>query len=354
MNRFARFSGLRRVLLPCGYGLALLFAWPASADEFLMFPNITGAVRNVAAPDHKKKELEPTIDFFYSRTEGSVQVLAEFLLSRDENELERAQLGWTSAQGYTAWLGRFHTPISYWNTAYHHGAYLQPSISRPGIAEYEDHGGIMPMHATGVLVDGGVELAPHRLVYSLSLGQGPTLEHSLEPFNLLSPRGNGKLSFAARVGLQSDESIANEYGFLLGYSDIPIVEEASNQIHQTIAGVYFNRETTRWRFLSEIIFLHTSFDVAQRQGSPTFANGYAHAEYKFNPQWASYGRVEGSYHADNAYLSLFPDFTKSRAMLGARWSPIRNHAVKFEVSHNRRQDGDNYNELAVQWSMVFP
>lgn len=354
MKRLNRLRDTCQIFQAACYGLALLCAAPARADEMLVFPNITGAIRSAASEQHKKKELEPALDFFYSRSEGSLQVLAEFLLNRDENELERAQVGWSFAQGYTAWLGRFHTPISYWNTAYHHGAYLQPSISRPGIAEYEDHDGILPMHATGILIDGGIDMTAHRLVYSLSLGQGPTLEHTLEPFNLLSPNSRGKLSLGARIGLQAEESISNEYGLLLGYSDIPVLDEIPNRIHQTIAGVYLNRELASWRFLSEVTVVHTHFDAMPASGHTVFANAYAHAEYKFDPRWASYGRIEGSHHADAAYLNLFPDFVKSRAMAGVRWSPIHNHAFKLEASRNTRQDGHRYNELAAQWSMVFP
>ena len=28
-------------------------------------------------------------------------------------------------------FGRYHTPINYWNTAFHHGQWLQTTISRP-------------------------------------------------------------------------------------------------------------------------------------------------------------------------------------------------------------------------------
>src|SRR6266513_3180390 len=36
-------------------------------------------------------------------------------------DLERAQLGYQFADSATVWLGRFHTPYGYYNTAFHHG-----------------------------------------------------------------------------------------------------------------------------------------------------------------------------------------------------------------------------------------
>lgn len=33
-------------------------------------------------------------------------------------------------------FGRYHTPINYWNTAYHHGQWLQTTISRPEMVQF--------------------------------------------------------------------------------------------------------------------------------------------------------------------------------------------------------------------------
>src|SRR6266516_5910396 len=33
-------------------------------------------------------------------------------------------------------FGKYHTPISYWNTAFHHGAWLQTTISRPQMVKF--------------------------------------------------------------------------------------------------------------------------------------------------------------------------------------------------------------------------
>src|SRR6266702_1772959 len=46
-------------------------------------------------------------------------------------DVERLQIGYTFSDYATVWLGRFHTPYGYWNTAFHHGAQLQTSILRP-------------------------------------------------------------------------------------------------------------------------------------------------------------------------------------------------------------------------------
>ena len=59
-------------------------------------------------------------------------------------DLERMQIGSVFNDNATLWLGRFHTPYGYWNTAFHHGGWLPVSVQRPVFLEFEDSGGILP------------------------------------------------------------------------------------------------------------------------------------------------------------------------------------------------------------------
>ena len=49
-------------------------------------------------------------------------------------------------------FGRYHTPINYWNTAFHHGQWLQTTISRPEMTQFG--GSFIPVHFIGALVEG--------------------------------------------------------------------------------------------------------------------------------------------------------------------------------------------------------
>src|SRR6266550_3960902 len=46
-------------------------------------------------------------------------------------EVERSIIRYDYNDYFKISFGRYHTPIGYWNTAFHHGAWLQTSISRP-------------------------------------------------------------------------------------------------------------------------------------------------------------------------------------------------------------------------------
>src|SRR5262249_8664970 len=67
-------------------------------------------------------------------------------------------------------FGRYHTPINYWNTAFHHGAWLQTTISRPEMAQFG--GSFIPVHFVGMLGEGSASAGGLNLNYALGLGNG--------------------------------------------------------------------------------------------------------------------------------------------------------------------------------------
>lgn len=69
--------------------------------------------------------------------------------------------------------GRYHTPANFWNTAYHHGLWLQTSIDRPEIIKFG--GELIPAHFVGLQAEGRFPgaLGMH---YQLGVGNGRDLE----------------------------------------------------------------------------------------------------------------------------------------------------------------------------------
>ncbi len=67
-------------------------------------------------------------------------------------------------------FGRYHTPINYWNTAYHHGTWLQTSISRPEMVQFG--GSFLPVHFVGALAEGAFSAGGLNLNYDFGIGNG--------------------------------------------------------------------------------------------------------------------------------------------------------------------------------------
>src|SRR5215467_6731969 len=51
-------------------------------------------------------------------------------------EVERSIIRFDQSDKLKLSFGRYHTPINYWNTAYHHGSWLQTSVSRPEMVQF--------------------------------------------------------------------------------------------------------------------------------------------------------------------------------------------------------------------------
>lgn len=68
-------------------------------------------------------------------------------------DVERLFVKYTHDNHFAVSAGKFHTPIGYWNNAFHHGLVIQPTMVRPDVLKFEDDGGILPIHETGVQFD---------------------------------------------------------------------------------------------------------------------------------------------------------------------------------------------------------
>jgi hypothetical protein len=96
----------------------------------------------------------------------------------DKNEqavtLERLHLRWQTPRFYVVG-GRTHSDLGYWNTAFHHGAWLHLPIGRPRALLGEVNGGILPIHWIGV--EGGIVIAGAlTLAGGVGNGRGQTEE----------------------------------------------------------------------------------------------------------------------------------------------------------------------------------
>lgn len=85
-------------------------------------------------------------------------------------EVERLMIRYDLNDYFKLSFGRYHTPINYWNTAFHHGAWLQTTISRPEMTQFG--GSFIPVHFVGALVEGSVPANGWNLNYNVGVGNG--------------------------------------------------------------------------------------------------------------------------------------------------------------------------------------
>ena len=339
------------------------FAGPAYAtytSEYFFFPAAGFTVRSEDPPGDPKKSFGGLeLDFFYTADIDNIRVLAEIFSAVDEDkevEIERLQMSWAASPQTRIWLGRFHNPLGGWNTLYHHGKFLQTSISRPGIVEFEDDGGILPVHVFGALIEGRGTPFSENWNYDIGVGAGPENDEGLEPVKVLQPgiEDNG-IALSARLYMTSPEEPNNHLGIFTAYTEIPGSHGTPADIRQRLIGVFAHWTVTPdFRAVAEWFAINNTLTGAGTTGEGSFNNGYLQLEYNRQPSWTFYGRVEGSDNAANdPYLNLFPDFIRERQLLGIRYDIANNQSIKAEISKLHYLD-DKYNEATIQWSAVYP
>ena len=100
--------------------------------------------------------------FITSHLTDKVSFLSETVVEADQRtnefgvDVERLELIYAVNDHLNLQFGRFHTAIGYYNTAYHHSAFMQTALGRPFLFAFEDGGGILPVHSVGMSATGAV------------------------------------------------------------------------------------------------------------------------------------------------------------------------------------------------------
>ena len=330
-----------------------------SAERFEAFSSTDPALEGF--------DVHGTADFLYTFNSDRFRFLAEYIWTDEESEMERFQGAFEINDKTMLWFGRFHAISNYWTTEYHHGQYMQTSISRPGLEQWEDESGPMPSHITGAWLEHEFTLRNQSaLNVGLTAGVAPKFEgHELVAFDILNPDSGHDLGTSIRVAYRPDVLSTNQVGLTLSHNDIAVVSDSSpnladlNSIKQFTVGFFTNWRWEDWRLSSNWMYFKIDMNYAAGNVDDDFFLGYLQAEYEAAEDWTVFGRVEfGDGEDDSIYLQLLPAVIAHRHMLGVRWDFIDSHGLTLEIADTSTQgmgtNHDSFKELRFQWSAVFP
>ncbi len=121
---------------------------------------------------HMTSELSPRVTFFgeISLTARTDAGTGSPPASGFNAEVERMILRFDESDRFKISFGRYHTPINWWNTAFHHGQWLQTTIARPEMIQFG--GRFLPVHFVGTLVEGAVPANGWNVNYQAGFGNG--------------------------------------------------------------------------------------------------------------------------------------------------------------------------------------
>jgi len=171
-------SRLLGLLLACAL---VVWSRPLVALDFAFFSNVDFSYGRGAASNTNFRNgsfgLGQAGFFLTHPFDDHFRFLGEFVLSASTAatfsiSAERLQIGYTLNDLWGVDAGRFHTPIGYWNTAYHHGAVMHLSVARPFFLNFDGLGGLVPIHAVGLMTGGHTHTEETGIEYRAYVANG--------------------------------------------------------------------------------------------------------------------------------------------------------------------------------------
>jgi hypothetical protein len=271
-------------------------------------------------------------------------------------DIERGQIGYQFSDAATLWVGRFHTPYGYVNTAFHHGLWLNDSLRRPSFLMFEDQGGVLPAHTVGSWVTGAARGDGGKWLYDAFVGNGQQIINGQIDMRS-GGNDHGKLIFGGRVGYQWTEGAAE--GLLLGAnafdSKIDDDQIPQNLTEVRVAGVFGVYDTDTWEVLSEAYYFD---NVNLYQGTGTHRSDayFVQVGYRL-PFLIPYVRHERANldQTDQYFAEQMTGGSYYRTAVGFRRDLNQKVAVKFEVANTHYTDRivGEFNEFLSQLAIRF-
>jgi hypothetical protein len=270
---------------------------------------------------HFASPLSPKVSYF-----GEVSLTAQ--PSGYAAQVERTIIRYDYNDYFKLSFGKYHTPISYWNNTFHHGAWLQTTISRPEMVQIG--GTFIPVHFVGLLAEGNIPSGGAGLAYQVGLGNGRS--------NVLSTASdagdvNSKRAWLATVYARPSWLYGLDVGGGVYHDNLNPQSGGTFEEWITSAHLVWTKE--RPEFISEFANAqHRDLQTSQTFNSQAL---YVQLAYRFHfneNKWKPYYRFEYIHKpgGDRVFTNV-SDLTGST--VGVRYDITTYAAFKGEYRHGR-------------------
>jgi hypothetical protein len=288
--------------------------------------------------------------FLTSRLSEKFDVLSELIVEANRSnqftfEIHRLLLQYTPNDNLRLGIGRYHTAIGYYNTAYHHGSWFQTAADRPFIFAFEGKGGILPLHNVGLQATGRVPGAPWGLHYVAEVGNGRASRSPLDaPVQTALDENNHK---AFNLGLFARPNSVR--GLQTGFSVYRdrLAPEGAPTVSQTIGAGYVVYQDARYESLNEFVLMRLASN-GRVYNTPAFYT-------QFSRQFGSY-RPFFRYQYVNVLSDnpLYADVGRRNGpALGVRYDLTDFAAFKAQYERTSRRRQTPLDELFLQFAFTF-
>ena len=263
-------------------------------------------------------------------------------------EVERANVRFDFADEFKISAGRFHTPVGYWNTAFHHGSWLQTSVARPEMIKFGSR--FIPTHFVGLIAEGGFPTSPLGLGYSVGIGNGraSNIARAGDAGDV-----NDRRAWVARVRSRPISIVGLEVGATF-YSDRLLAPDLS-RANERIYAVHAALDRDAPEILAE--YAHVTHDPVTGSGDFAGSDGY-YVQFGYRLQGAfssvkPYARVEQVVvpSGDDVFEPLGLNY--DGVVVGVRYDPGVFLALRLEYRYEQFEGLETTNSLYAQASFVL-
>ncbi|HWD19192.1 MAG TPA: hypothetical protein VHB20_07920 [Verrucomicrobiae bacterium] len=279
-------------------------------------------------------------------------VLGDFIISDDNAEgfsieIERLIAHYTINDYFNVEAGRFNTDIGWYNNTFHNGTYFQTTVDRPTVYDFEDDGGILPIHMNGVSLNGDIPSGAARLHYNLTVGNGRSYDTNWSTFAADDNNDYKAVNislYARPTGLPGLQVGTSLYHDTVANDQLPRTD-------QWIGSLYGIYRTPYFEWYNEGVIMR---DSPRHDESHTTFAGYTQVSKKFGAlrPYLRFNFRKAS-ASDPLLANIGANYTEYGPTVGVRYDFTPMMAVKLEYEHRIGSQVLDSDTLTAQWTFRF-
>ena len=301
-----------------------------------------------------------TLDLFMTGVlTERVSVLGELLfIPLNDNsigvDVERLLLQYKRNDYFNVGIGRYHSSIGYYNTAFHQGAWFQTAVDRPFMYAFDDEGGFLPVQEVGVTLSGQIPSGNLGLNYVAEAGNGRAHLLDSDPAQNFRDTNNGK-SFNLALFVRPRRMHGLEAGFSTYHDKLTFSDNINHR--ELISTIYAVYEDSKYEFLNEGMLVRHTGSMTGAPAvfhTPAFYTQFSRRLGRYRPyfrySYINAGIAEPIYGdpADGPTVGR-----RNGPTLGVRYDLNDHAALKLQYDRFAQRGQKTFNAIKTQFSFAF-
>lgn len=368
----------RKNLFCCTVYSAMLFSPTLHAIDFSLFGDsaLSGGGDNTSFA-------VGAVDFFATHAiDEKSRAFIEYVFEAGDHglvtDLERIWVSRDLTENITVSAGRFHTPLGYWNRTYHHGAFMQETISRPFFLDFEDGAaGVLPVHTVGIMSWGEFDLGNGTLGYEAAIANGSNINSDELGFSANeSEKPEIEINDSADTNSNKSVSLRLRYSSSAPWSGsvfvniqdvaesgegtLSTISNGAKLVGQTILGFDLQAQMGAFDIMTEYYRFDHDSDISAgatpSDSSDTSGSAYfVQLGWRANEELKVIARRENlSFDEEDVWFGLLGAGEGSHNVLAFRYELSASNALKLEVNRSSPDEGDDETVSTLQWTFMIP